>query len=154
MVRLEKLSEEERKHLEEAKCPTFDTQPWVTGPPLSQRRVALVSAAGIHRRNDRPFTRATDTYYRVIPGNVKGSELVMTHLSINFDRSGFQQDWNVIFPVDRLRELAEDGVIGSVADFHYSFMGAHEPMDMEKQAREVAGLLKKDKVDAVLLLPV
>ena len=91
---------------------------------------------------------------RVIPGNVKGNELVMTHLSINFDRSGFQQDLNVIFPVDRLRELAKEGIIGSVADFHYSFMGASDPASMEKQAREVAGLLKKDKVDAVLLLPV
>ncbi|MEE8413420.1 MAG: glycine/sarcosine/betaine reductase selenoprotein B family protein [Dehalococcoidales bacterium] len=154
MVRLEKLSEEERKHLEEAECPTFETHPWVDGPPLNQRRVALVSAAGIHRRDDRPFTRATEEYYRVIPGNVKSDELVMTHLSINYDRSGFQQDLNVIFPIDRLREMAEEGIIGSVADFHYSFMGAHEPMDMEQQARSVAGLLKKDKVDAVLLLPV
>ncbi|MBI2849449.1 MAG: selenoprotein B glycine/betaine/sarcosine/D-proline reductase [Chloroflexi bacterium] len=154
MVRLEKLSEEERKHLVEAECPTYDMRPWVEGPPLNQRRVALVSAAGLHRRSDRPFTRDTGDYYRVIPGNVKGDELVMTHLSINFDRSGFQQDLNVIFPVDRLRELAKEGVIGSVADFHYSFMGAHEPKNIEKQAREVAVLLKKDKVDAVLLLPV
>ena len=154
MVRLEKLSEEERKHLVEAECPSFTTNPFVAGPPLSQRRVALISAAGIHRRTDRPFTRDTDDYYRIIPGNIKADELVMTHLSINFDRSGFQQDLNVIFPVDRLREMAEGGIIGSVADFHYSFMGAHEPMKMEKQARHVAGLLKKDKVDAVLLLPV
>jgi D-proline reductase (dithiol) PrdB len=154
MVRLETMSEEERKHLVEAECPTYETHPWVEGRPLSERRAALVSAAGLHRRNDRPFTRDAGDYYRVIPGNVKGGDLVMTHLSINFDRSGFQQDLNVIFPVDRLRELAEEGVIGSVADFHYSFMGAHEPKNMEKQAREVAGLLKKDKVDAVLLLPV
>ncbi len=154
MVRLEKLSEAERKHFEEAECPTFETQPWVKGPPLSQRRVALVSVAGIHRRNDRPFTRDTGDYYRVIPGNIQANDLVMTHISINFDRSGFQQDLNVIFPVDRLRELAEEGIIGSVADFHYSFMGAHDPMSMEEQARSVAGLLKQDKVDAIVLLPV
>jgi hypothetical protein len=37
-------------------CPVFDTQPWVTGPPLPQRRVAIISTAGLHRRGDRPFT--------------------------------------------------------------------------------------------------
>lgn len=154
MARLEKLSEAERKQLEGTKCPTYETRPWVTGPPLNQRRVALISTAGIHRREDPPFTRNSDINYRVIPGNVKGSELVMTHASVNFDRSGFQQDLNVIFPLDRLRELANEGIIGSVADFHYSFMGATEPASLEKQARDVAGMLKKDKVDAVLLLPV
>ncbi|MDP6633138.1 MAG: glycine/sarcosine/betaine reductase selenoprotein B family protein [Dehalococcoidales bacterium] len=121
---------------------------------MSQRRVALVSVAGIHRRGDRPFTRDTADCYRIIPGDIKADELVMTHISINFDRSGFQQDLNVIFPVDRLRELDEEGVIGSIADSHYSFMGAHDPMDLEEQARSVARLLKKDKVDAIVLLPV
>ena len=78
----------------------------------------------------------------------------MSHISVNFDRSGFQQDWNVVFPIDRLRELAEDGVIGSVAGFHYSFMGADDPLKWEQQGRFLAGLLKKDRVDAVLLIPI
>lgn len=154
MVRLEQLSEEERKRYEEVSCPTFETQPWVEEPPLSQRRVAIISTAGLHRCGDHPFTTETGDYYRVIPGDTKANNLVMTHTSTNFDRTGFQQDWNVIFPLDRLRELAEEGAIGSVADFHYSFMGAHNPLSMEQQARSVAGLLKKDKVDAVLLVPV
>lgn len=154
MVRLNQLSEAERKYHEELSCPTFETQPWVEGPPLSQRRVAILSTAGLHGRGDRPFTLEPGDYYRVIPGQVKANDLVMTHVSTNFDRSGFQQDWNVVFPADRLRELAEEGVIGSVADFHYSFMGAHDPMSMEQPARNIADLLKKDKVTAVLLLPV
>ena len=154
MVRLDQLSEAERKYHEELSCPTFEARPWVEGPPLSQRRVAIVSTAGLHKRGERPFTLEPGDYYRVIPGHLKANDLVMTHVSANFDRSGFQQDWNVVFPVDRLRELAEEGVIGSVADLHYSFMGAHDPVSMEQQARNVAGLLKKDKVDAVLFLPV
>ncbi|MFC1916537.1 glycine/sarcosine/betaine reductase selenoprotein B family protein [Chloroflexota bacterium] len=154
MVRLDKLTEAERKFYEEFNCPTFKTQPWVEGPPLNQRRVAIVSTAGLHRRGDRPFTLDPGDYYRIIPGNVKANDLVMTHVSANFDRSGFQQDWNVIFPVDRLRELARESVIGSIASMHYSFMGGHDPISMEPEARSVADLLKKDKVDAVLLLPV
>jgi D-proline reductase (dithiol) PrdB len=46
----------------------------------------------------------------------------MSHVSVNFDRTGFQQDLKVIFPLDRLRELAVEGSIGSVAAFHYSFL--------------------------------
>jgi D-proline reductase (dithiol) PrdB len=54
-------------------------------------------------------------------------------------------------PLDRLRELAADGVIGSVAQTHYSFMGAADPVRMELHARELSGHLKRDKVAAVLL---
>ena len=78
----------------------------------------------------------------------------MSHISTNYDRSGFQKDWNVVFPLDRLNELAQQGVIGSVADFHYSFMGATAPQLMETAARTLASLLKKDSVTGVLLIPV
>ena len=46
------------------------------------------------------------------------------------------------------------GVIGSVADTHYSFMGASDPVQMEPHARALAGKLKQDRVDSVLLAPV
>jgi len=78
----------------------------------------------------------------------------MSHVSSNFDRTGYQQDLNVIFPIDRLAELAAERVIDSVADFHYSFMGATRPDLLEPKARELAGLLKEDQVNAVLLVPV
>ncbi|MBI4330977.1 MAG: selenoprotein B glycine/betaine/sarcosine/D-proline reductase [Chloroflexi bacterium] len=154
MARLEKLDVEERTSLENLACPTFENQPWVKGPPLSERRVAIISTAGLHQRDDRPFTRAPGDFYRIIPGDVKSDNLIMSHVSVNFDRSGFYQDWNVVFPIDRLQELAEEGTIGSVAGFHYSFMGADDPLRWEQSARYLAGLLKKDNVDAVLLVPV
>ena len=154
MVRLEQLSEAQIRNAENLPCPAFETQPWVAGLPLSKRRVAIVSTAGLHGRGDRPFTRGAGDFYRVIPGSINASDLVMSHVSANFDRSGFQQDWNVVFPIDLLRDLAKEGTIGSIADFHYSFMGADDPMRWEQQAGFVAGLLKKDKVDAVLLVPV
>jgi D-proline reductase (dithiol) PrdB len=141
-------------------CPTFDTHPWVSGPALRQRRVALVSTAGLHRRDDRPFAvtsgnaRAIAGDYRVIPQDIAANDLVMSHVSTNFDRTGFQQDWNVVFPLDRLHELAQAGVIGSVAAFHYSFMGATHPSQMETAAHELARLLTQDQVNAVLLVPV
>jgi len=47
-----------------------------------------------------------------------------------------------------------EGHIGSVADFHYSFMGATDPEKMEPTARHLADLLQKDRVDGLLLVPV
>lgn len=154
MVRLDQMQEQAKKHLKDLPCPTFETNPWVEGPPLSERRVAIISTAGLHRLEDRPFTHEAGDYYRVIPGDIKAADLFMSHLSTNFDHAGFQQDWNVLFPIDRLRELVEEGFIGSVADFHYSFMGAWDPMKMEAEARSLASILKKDHVNALLMLPV
>jgi D-proline reductase (dithiol) PrdB len=158
MARLSDLPAWEREHLLHLgqEAPRFETRPWADGPPLARRRVALVSTAGLHRRGDRPFDGAAGaTEYRVIPADTPGADLIMSHISVNFDRSGFRADPNVVLPLDRLRELAADGAIGSVADYHYSFMGAPWPSTrFEPKARELAALLKRDRVDAAVLLPV
>jgi D-proline reductase (dithiol) PrdB len=153
MTRLSKLPPAQAKRLAELDCPDFATRPFVSGPALSRRRVAIVSSAGLVVRGEEPF-RGRDPDYRAIPGTTAPENLLMSHISINFDRTGFQEDWNVVFPLDRLGELAAAGTIGSVARTHYSFMGATDPVQMEPHARELAGRLKQDGVDAVILSPV
>ncbi len=153
MARMENLSESLRVALETLECPTFEDPAWVDGPPLSERRVAIMSSAALQKRDDRSL-RLGDIDYRVIPGDLDSGDLVMGHVSTNFDRTGFQQDVNVVFPIDRLRELSNDGVIGSVADYHYSFMGATDPSLMAPTVEQLAPLLKKDSVNALLLVPV
>ena len=153
MTRLTDLPPAQAQRLAELECPKFATAPWVTGPPLSQRRVAIVSSAGLVVRGENPF-RGRNPDYRVTPTSTRPPELLTSHISINFDRTGFQEDWNVVFPIDRLTELAAEGTIGSLAATHYSFMGATDPVEMEPHAREVAGRLKEDNVDAVILSPV
>ncbi len=152
-MRLTNLPAAMAKRLAELECPDFKTTPWVEGPPLARRRVAVVSSAGLVVRGEKPF-RGRDPDFRAIPGTTRPDQLLMSHISINYDRTGFQEDWNVVFPLDRLGELAAEGAIGSVAATHYSFMGATYPVLMEDYAREVAGRLKQDKVDAVILSPV
>jgi len=154
MARLEDLPPSTSEHLEKLECPTYNTSPWVTGPALHQRKVALISTAGLLKRGDRPFTFLPGDHYRIIPSDVQGRDLVMSHVSANFDRSGFCRDWNVAFPLERLKELCEEGLIGSVADHHYSFMGATDPAQFEAAAREVGRAMKAEGVDAALLLPV
>ena len=153
MTRLTDLPAGQAKRLAELECPDFATRPWVSGPPLSARRVAIVSSAGLVRRGENPF-RGRDADYRAIPSDTRAADLLISHISINFDRTGFQEDWNVVFPLDRLRDLEREGAIGSVADMHYSFMGATDPVQMEAHARDVAGRFKRDGVDAVILPPV
>ena len=153
MARLDKMPENERTHLLRLPCPTFETTPWVSGPPLHKRRLALISTAGIQRRSDRPFDLGASDY-RVIPSGTPAAELIMSHISTNFDRTGFQKDLNVVFPIDRLNELEAEGAIGSLATYHYSFMGATDPAQLEGSARALVRILKNDGVDAVLLVPV
>ena len=155
MARLTEFSESEQTHhLGKIRdLPEFGQTPFVSGPLLNKRRVAIVTTSGVHVRGDPPFEiGAAD--YRVIPGDTPAGNLIMSHVSVNFDRSGFQEDINVVYPIDRLRELMAEGVIGSVSEFHYSFMGAAPIRALEPKARELAALLKKDRVDAVLLTPV
>jgi D-proline reductase (dithiol) PrdB len=145
MVRLSDLSELEAQHLLELPCAVNADGPWTAGPRRGTARVALITSAGLSLRSDDTF-RPGASDYRVIPAAVDSADIIMSHVSTNFDRTGFQQDINVVFPIDRLRELAAEGVFGSVADFHYSFMGATEPEKLEGKARELAGLLKEDGV--------
>jgi D-proline reductase (dithiol) PrdB len=153
MVRMTDLPASTQTGMTNLECPNFESSPFVSGPPLSQRRVAIVTSAGLVRRGERPFVSG-DTDYRVLPADVSPEQILMSHVSVNFDRTGFQRDINVVFPVDRLREMAETKMIGSVAAAHYSFMGASDPRGMQANVKTVAGQLKADRVDAVLLTPV
>jgi D-proline reductase (dithiol) PrdB len=133
--------------------PPFEQTPWVEAPDLVNARVGIVTTAAMHRFDDRPFTgHAGD--YRIIPGDIDYKDLSMSHSSTNFDRSAYQQDVNVCFPLDHLRTLVQLGEIKSVSDWHYSFMGSTAPELMEPAAREVSKLLLGDNVNLVLLIPV
>ncbi len=155
MARLADLPEWEREHhlAKIRDLPDFGPTPWAAGPPLSERRVAIITTAGLSLRSDAPFT-AGSADYRVLPADTPANDIVMSHVSVNFDRTGFQEDVNVVFPIGRLHELARDGVIGAAAGFHYSFMGAASIRAIEPQAQGLARLLHQDKVDAVVLSPV
>jgi D-proline reductase (dithiol) PrdB len=154
MARLEEIPLGERKMMQELDCSGFEGRsPWVQGPALNRRRVALVSTAALNLRNDAVYQR-DETSFRIIPGNVKSADVVMSHSSVNFDRTGFQQDLNVCFPLQRLHELAAEGVIGSVAGFHFTVSGAPHPANLEHSARAIARAMKADGVDTVLLVPI
>ena len=153
MVRLSDLSPEYAAHLLSLPIPEYGPATWAPGPDLKQARVAIISTAGLHRSDDAKFTGGSADY-RLIPGDLDYSDLTMSHVSVNFDRSGYQQDPNVVFPLELLRQLEADGEIGSVASWHYSFMGATDPSRMNETGPQVAKLLKEDGVTAAILVPI
>ena len=153
MVHLREMPAHLRDRLVNQDLPTYETTPWVEARSLAESKIAIISTAGLHRREDSPFVPGAGDY-RIIPDDFDTDILMMSHVSTNFDRTGFFQDVNTAFPIDRLHELDEQGIVGSVASRHYSFMGATPPHMMEPVARDLAGLLKQDGVDAVVLVPV
>jgi len=92
--------------------------------------------------------------YRAVPGSWDTADILISHVSINFDRAGFQRDVNVVYPIERLREMAADGTIGSVADTHYTVMGSTDPDSMVASADGIAAALHADCVTGVVLAPV
>ncbi len=153
MVRLTDLPPHLADRYASANCPEFVETPMAAGPPIKERRVAIVSSAGLTLRDHSRFVGG-DKDYRAIPVETASSDILMSHVSLGFDRTAFIQDINTVFPVDRLQDLAKEGYIGSVAKTHYSFMGGSSPEGMEPYAQEVARHLKRDNVSAALLLPV
>jgi D-proline reductase (dithiol) PrdB len=156
MARLEDIPEATRIAALELPCPAFETTPFVSGPPLADRRVAIVSSAVLLHRGARPFASPLHDgpgEYRAVSGTWATADILVSHASVNFDRAGFQRDINVVFPIDRLRDLAAVGAIGSVADTHYTIMPVAEPATVEV-ADGIAAALHADKVNAVVLAPV
>lgn len=134
--------------------PTFDDPAWVVPPPLAEATVAIVTSAALHPADGEGF-RPGDTGFRLIDRDERA--LVLGHWSPNFDRSGFAMDLNVVYPIDRLEELADRGVIGAVAPRHVSFAG-NQPDDVATVRLDsgpaAAAALRDDGVDVVLLTPV
>lgn len=153
MARLEDIPEPTRTAVVGIECPVFETTPFLAGPALAHRKVAIVSSAALVQRGQQPFAFGS-TEARFLPASVSPSDLLMSHVSINFDRSGFQRDVNVAYPLERLRALAAEGMIGGVADTHYTVMGASDPAGMAAAADQITGQLKQERIDAVLLTPV
>lgn len=127
--------------------------------PIQECRVALVTTGGLVPPGLSPFDETVsggDFSSRLIPGDVQVSSLTESHRSESFDHTGVEKDKNLAFPLDRLRELAAAGEVGSVAPRHFSFMGSlTAPGRLIKlTAPPAAQMLVEDQVDIALLVPV
>lgn len=153
MVRLTDLSAGSRAAVTSVAAEPMDPPAWVPTKAVQDRTVAFVSSAGLGIRGEAPF-RGGDSGYRVIGHHVEAADILMSHVSVNYDRTGFQLDLETILPRRRLDELVAAGEVGAAAEQHYSFMGATDPKAMEEEARELAQAMLARGVDTAVLLPV
>jgi len=160
MAHLSELPFTTRLFLKAYQWRRIDPVPWAAPrKPLAESRLALVSTAGLVLPGQEPFddgVKGGDWSYREVPADADVSTLIDTHRSESFDHAGVRSDPNLAFPIDRLRELAEEGAIGSVNHRHFSFMGSITAPGrlMADTAPAVAAALAADAVDAVLLVPI
>ncbi|HWW76779.1 MAG TPA: glycine/sarcosine/betaine reductase selenoprotein B family protein [Pyrinomonadaceae bacterium] len=122
---------------------------------LSRATVAIVTAAGVHLKEQEPFNIADelgDLTFRVIPPEAEASELMVTHH--HYDHADADSDINVVFPVDVLRDLKEEGFIKEVARKHVGYMGYTMQLKAmyEGTAPEIANEIDRgSRADVVLL---
>ncbi|MCC6641080.1 MAG: hypothetical protein IT386_07960 [Deltaproteobacteria bacterium] len=134
--------------------------PWAAPQrPLAAARIGLVSSAGLVLPGQPPFDaslRTGDPSFRVIPSDTDPQQLVETHRSESFDRSGLTIDRNLVLPLDRLREMVRDGAVGALAPHALSFMGSiTDPGPLVRDtAPRAAQIFVRDEVDVALLVPV
>jgi D-proline reductase (dithiol) PrdB len=153
--RLDRLPQLNRNNLLMLPVQVNDTAPFTRlATPLPACRLGVVTTAGLHRRDDRPFGPGEQTY-RVIPADTPAADIVQSHTSLGFDRVPTMRDLNISFPVDRLRELVTRGELGGTAPHHYSFMGAQRDLKriQEETGPEVGRRLRDEGVDAALITP-
>ncbi len=151
MTRISEMPAVGRGFISNLDLPVIEDPSWVPPLPANERRISIVSTAAVHIRGDKPFSWLAKDYRAF---HKSDRDLVMTHVAVEFDRSAWQQDLNTIIPLDRLEEMASEGELGSVAEEHYSFMGAADPVTMEKSARKAAAQMKQEGVNTVFLIPI
>ncbi len=124
--------------------------------PLSESRLTFVSTAGVQPKNTMPFDTVHpvgDYSFRRVPSDSKTSDLEIHQLK--YPTFGANRDLNVIFPIERLRELVAEKFIGSLTENFFSFIGYN--MDAERfeetLAEDIAEAVKAENADVVLLAP-
>ena len=160
MARLQDLSLPLRMFVKTYPWRRITPTPWTPlRRPLADCRLGLVSSAGFVLPGQPPFDetiRGGDWSFREIPADADVRAFSDCHRSESFDHTGVQSDPNLGFPLDRVRELAERGRIGSVNRRHLSFMGSITAPGrlIQQSAPAAAALFVEDQVDVALLVPV
>ena len=122
---------------------------------LLKSNIAIVTAGGVHLRDQEQFNikdELGDLTYRTIAPDVDVKELMVTHH--HYDHSDADQDINVVFPIEVLRDLEAEGFIGGIAKKHIGYMGYTMQLKAmyEGTAPEIANEIDRgSRADAVVL---
>ncbi len=124
--------------------------------PLAESRLAFVSTAGVQPKGTLPFDvvhPVGDYTFRRVPSNSRPEELEIHQLKYPTD--GAHRDLNVIFPIERLQELAGEAVVGGLTENFFSFIGYNMDADLLERtlAEDLAQAVADEHADLALLAP-
>jgi D-proline reductase (dithiol) PrdB len=133
--------------------------PWTPmRKPLPESRICLVTTGGLHLKSDKPFDMADpdgDPSFRTIPATATRDDLTITH--DYYDHTDADRDFNIVMPLDRIRELVAAGHLGGQTSTHYSFMGHIDGPHVATLEREILANLivriRTESPDFVFLTP-
>ena len=122
--------------------------------PLSESKLGFICTGGIYSAGQTAFHFKDDTSYRAIPTDVNVEDLRATHFA--YDLTDAREDINVVFPVEQLRTMVDEGVIDSLAPDAYTLMGGiySTRRVVEELIPALVDRVLADEVDVVLLVPV
>jgi hypothetical protein len=125
--RLTDLPPDQAKRLAAVECPQFKTRPWMTGPAPSQRRIAIVSSAGLVVRGEDPFRGRDAPLSRDPRDNAARRPAVQPYLDqLRPHRVAGRLERRLSDrPAEGPDGRGDDRVDG---DIQYSFMGATDPV--------------------------
>jgi D-proline reductase (dithiol) PrdB len=134
----------------------FESSPWAPfQKPLQEATVALISSAGVFREDQTPFDpwAVNDLSFREIPKDTPLSRLKLHHNY--FDHRDALKDLNCVFPLERLREFEDQGLIGGLASTIISLgMGRlYKRTALQRETvPRIIEVLRGQNTDAVLLV--
>ncbi len=149
-----KLQDEE--FTTEYPMPEFDNvAPATAISDLSKARIALVTSGGIVPKGnpDRIESSSASKYgtYSIENVDTLSADSYETAHG-GYDPVYANQDPNRVLPLDIVREMEKEGVIGSLHDYFYTTVGNGTAVaNAKKYAAEIAQNLVADGVDAVIL---
>jgi D-proline reductase (dithiol) PrdB len=133
--------------------------PWTPmAKPLMACRITLITTGGLHLRTDQPFNMDDpkgDPTFRVIPADAQPADLTITHNYYN--HADADRDFNILLPLDRIKDLTQGGYLGGLTSSHYSFMGHIDGSHVATLENQILPALlaniRSERPDFVLLTP-
>ncbi|MEO1668755.1 MAG: glycine/sarcosine/betaine reductase selenoprotein B family protein [Chloroflexota bacterium] len=139
------------------KLPDNKTQPTGTGIDPATAKLLLVTSAGSYLKDSQePFDAANklgDYTIRRYPVETPFEALAYAH--DHYNHTAVDEDPQVLVPLQHLKDMVDEGIIGELAPEVVSFMG-YQPAAarvIDETIPDIVAVAKELQVTAVLLVP-
>lgn len=144
-----------RMHPRFEEVPSGDGAWAAPGRPIAESRVMLVTSAGVHHRQDPAFDLADpggDGSFRTIDRSSTARDLIASHG--HYDTEAANTDVNVVFPIDALKAMHHQGLVGDLSPVHFGFMGfIPDPKKLGTLLDALIDSVRESAPDVVVLSP-